>query len=159
MKKLETNKLMRQFKCEAKDVYLATLISQGLPRTEAYIAIFQPLTTGTTALANRHIKTNPQIESLITFLSNEPIESNDLSKEELTTLIERYKDKDFILSELIKAQTTLQGRDKVDVLNRIADLQQMKKEETKNEEERVHYYLPLPVCDNCKYKKNLLSVK
>ena len=59
---------MRQFKCEAKDVYLATLISQGLPRTEAYIAIFQPLTTGTTALANRHIKTNPQIESLITFL-------------------------------------------------------------------------------------------
>ena len=58
---------------------------------------------------------------------------------------------------MIKAQTTLQGKDKVDVLNRIADLQQMKKEETKNEEERVHYYLPLPVCDNCKYKKNLVK--
>lgn len=156
MANIKTPKLMKQFNCEAKDVYLAILISQGLPRAEAYIAIFQPLKSGVTALVNRHIRENPQIESLITFLSaeNNP-EIQDLAKEDVKSLVEKYKDKDFIIAELIKSLNNLQGKDRADVLNRIADLQQMKKEENKAEEERVHYYLPLPVCDTCPHQRNL----
>ena len=152
-----TARLMKQFNCEAKDVYLAMLISKGLPNAEAYIAIFQPLTTNINAIANKHLRENPQINSLITYLSNEKIENDkdDLTKEDVKELVEKYKDKDFIIAELIKTQNSLNGKEKAEILNKIADLQQMKKEETKNEEERVHYYLPLPICKDCKGRFNL----
>lgn len=158
MKENTTAKLMKQFNCEARDVYLAMLISQGLSKAESYIAIFQPLATNINALVNKHLRENPQINSLITFLSNEPVGASkeDLTREDARELVEKYKDKDFIIAELIKTQTSLQGKEKAEILNKIADLQQMKKEETKNEEERVHYYLPLPVCDKCQYQKNLI---
>ncbi len=93
---------------------------------------------------------------MITFLSaKNNSEIQDLAKEDVKSLVEKYKDKDFIIAELIKSLNNLQGKDRADVLNRIADLQQMKKEENKAEEERVHYYLPLPVCDTCPHQRSL----
>ena len=82
---------------------------------------------------------------------------SDLTKEDVTTLVEKYKDKDYILLELVKAQAGLLGKDKVDVLNRIADLQQMKKNEEKKEDDKVHYYLPLEVCSDCKFRGKLVE--
>jgi len=52
---------------------------------------------------------------------------SDMDQDDVKSLVERYKDKDFIIAELIKAASDLDGREKADVLNRIADLQQMKK--------------------------------
>jgi len=152
-----TARLMRQFDCEANDVYFAMLISKGLPLAEAYIAIFRPLTAGGATLARKHIRENPQINSLITYLKTEKttVENNVLT-EDVSKLVESYKDKDFIIAELIKSLNGLTGKDRADVLNRIADLQQMKKEEIKNEEERVHFYLPLPICKDCPNKNNLV---
>lgn len=156
-----TPKLMKQFGCEAKDVYFAILISQGIPDTEAYVAIFQPEILGTSVatLKNRHLRANPQINSLITYLSNEKIETDikeSISKEDVKELVDKYKDKDFIIAELINSLKGLKGKDRADILNKIADLQQMKKEETKSEEERVHYYLPLQVCKDCKNKNKII---
>jgi len=133
------------------------LISKGLPLAEAYIAIFRPLTAGGATLARKHIRENPQINSLITYLKTEKttVENNVLT-EDVSKLVESYKDKDFIIAELIKSLNGLTGKDRADVLNRIADLQQMKKEEIKNEEERVHFYLPLPICKDCPNKNNLV---
>jgi hypothetical protein len=51
----------------------------------------------------------------------------------------------------------LDGKEKADILNRIADLQQMKKEELKKEDERVHFYLPLQVCKDCPNKNKLVE--
>lgn len=82
---------------------------------------------------------------------------SDMAKEDVNELITKYKDKDFIIAELVKTQAGLSGKEKADILQRIADLQQMKKEENKSEEERVHFYLPLPVCDNCQFKANLVG--
>lgn len=154
-----TARLMRQFDCEANDVYFAMLISKGLPLAEAYIAIFRPLTAGGATLARKHIRENPQINSLITYLSAEKIDKteNNVLTEDVSMLVESYKDKDFIIAELIKSLNGLTGKDRADVLNRIADLQQMKKEEIKNEEERVHFYLPLPVCKDCPNKNKLVK--
>lgn len=84
---------------------------------------------------------------------------SDLDQDDIQSLVERYKDKDFIIAELIKAAADLDGKEKADVLNRIADLQQMKKEELKKEDERVHFYLPLPVCENCPNKNKLVEKK
>jgi len=148
---------MKQFNCESNDVYFAMLMAMGLSATEAYIAIFRPLTSGSATLANKHLRENPQINSLITYLKTEKttVENNVLT-EDVSMLVESYKDKDFIIAELIKSLNGLTGKDRADVLNRIADLQQMKKEEIKNEEERVHFYLPLPICKDCPNKNNLV---
>jgi len=149
--------LMRQFDCEANDVYFSMLIAMGLSPTEAYIAIFRPLTSGSTALANKHIRENPQINSLITYLKAEKTTvENNVIDNDVSSLVESYKDKDFIISELIKSLNGLKGKDRADVLNKIADLQQMKKEEIKNEQETVHFYLPLSVCKDCPNKNNLV---
>ncbi len=156
-----TPKLMKQFGCESKDVYFAILVSQGIPDTEAYVAIFQPEMLGTSVatLKNRHLRENPQINSLITYLSHEKIETNiqeSINSEDVKALVEKYKDKDFIIAELIKSLNGLQGKERAEIINKIADLQQMKKEETKSEEERVHYYLPLRVCKDCKNRHKIV---
>ncbi len=82
---------------------------------------------------------------------------SEMDKDAVKELVDSYRDKDFIIAELIKTQQGLSGKEKADIINRIADLQQMKKEENKSEEERVHFYLPLPVCDNCQFKGNLVG--
>jgi len=152
-----TARLMKQFNCESNDVYFAMLMAMGLSATEAYIAIFRPLTSGSATLANKHLRENPQINSLITYLKTEKTTAeNNVLTEDVSMLVESYKDKDFIIAELIKSLNGLTGKDRADVLNRIADLQQMKKEEIKNEEERVHFYLPLPICKDCPNKNNLV---
>lgn len=81
----------------------------------------------------------------------------DMEKEDLKQLVDAYKDKDYIIAELVKAQAGLSGKEKADILNRIADLQQMKKEENKIDEDRVHFYLPLPLCDTCPNKGKLVE--
>jgi len=83
--------------------------------------------------------------------------TEDMNQDDVKSLVERYKDKDFIIAELIKAASDLDGKEKADVLNRIADLQQMKKEELKKEDERVHFYLPLSVCKDCPNKNKLVE--
>jgi len=82
---------------------------------------------------------------------------SDMNQDDVKSLVERYKDKDFIIAELIKAASDLDGKEKADVLNRIADLQQMKKEELTKEDERVHFYLPLSVCSDCPNKNKLVE--
>lgn len=82
---------------------------------------------------------------------------SDMEKEDLKELVDLYKDKDYIIAELVKTQASLSGKEKADILNRIADLQQMKKNEEKKEDERVHFYLPLEVCDDCPNKGKLVE--
>ena len=55
-----------------------------------------------------------------------------------------------IVSELnILADATKDPKQKTEILMKLADLQQMKKDATKEEEDNtVHYYLPLN-CRNC----------
>ena len=84
---------------------------------------------------------------------------SDMDQDDVKSLVERYKDKDFIIAELVKASSDLDGKEKADILTRIADLQQMKKEEQKKEDERVHFYLPLQVCENCPNKNKLVEKK
>jgi hypothetical protein len=85
--------------------------------------------------------------------------TSDMDQDDVKSIVERYKDKDFIIAELIRAAADLDGKEKADVLNRIADLQQMKKEEIKKEDERVHFYLPLSVCKDCPNKNKLVEKK
>lgn len=60
----------------------------------------------------------------------------------------KFRDKDEVLNALAATVKDLKGKERADVLMKIADLQQMKKEETIKEDNTVHYYLPLS-CKNC----------
>ena len=145
--------LMRQFDVEAKDVYFAMLISKGLSNGEAFTAIYEPLKPNVAAMANRHIRENPGINSLITYLN---AEEKTITPEDESEDLEKYKSKDQMILELSKSLKGTTGKERADILMKIADLQRMKQEETKEAEERVHFYLPLPICKNCDYKNNLV---
>ena len=69
-------------------------------------------------------------------------------EEEKAGNVVQYRDKDADLSGLEQTLPYLRGKDRADVLMKIADLQQMKKDENTEEEETVHYYLPLQ-CYRC----------
>ncbi len=70
-----------------------------------------------------------------------------MTKEKAGNVVQ-YRDKDAVLSGLEQTLPYLRGKDRADVLMKIADLQQMKKDENTEEEETVHYYLPLQ-CYRC----------
>lgn len=59
-----------------------------------------------------------------------------------------YREKDAIIDALSYEAQFLKGKERIDALMKIADLQQMKKEEVTDEKRYVHYYLPL-TCNNC----------
>lgn len=72
----------------------------------------------------------------------------ETEEEEKAGNVVQYRDKDAVLSGLEQTLPYLRGKDRADVLMKIADLQQMKKDENTEEEETVHYYLPLQ-CYRC----------
>lgn len=76
------------------------------------------------------------------------IAPKDKKKKKNTEAVVQYRDKDAVLSGLEQTLPYLRGKDRADVLMKIADLQQMKKDENTEEEETVHYYLPLQ-CYRC----------
>lgn len=104
-------------------------------------------------LRNPEVKTYIEERRAVIYTRTEKV--SDMEKEDIQELVNQYKDKDFIIAELVKTQASLQGKEKADILTRIADLQKMKQEE-KREDDRVHYYLPLEVCDDCKFQSNLV---
>jgi hypothetical protein len=70
-------------------------------------------------------------------------------------LVGKFRSKDSVLSALEAELPVLRGKDRLDALMKIADLQQMKREETQPNEERVHFYLPMPMCEECPNRINL----
>lgn len=67
--------------------------------------------------------------------------------------VEKYKDKDFLIKALaVQAEVCTEPKKKADILIKIADLQNMKKEEVKEEKKFIHFYLPL-TCNNCMLKE------
>lgn len=59
-------------------------------------------------------------------------------------------DKESVLKEMIKSAMSLPVNDvnRINILQKYSELQQMKKDEVKEEETLIHYYLPL-TCNNC----------
>ena len=75
-------------------------------------------------------------------------ESSSEEEEERTAI--KLLSKEEILQEALQSALSLPVNDKnrVEILMKYADLAQMKKEEIKEEDTTIHYYLPL-TCNNC----------
>lgn len=158
--------LQQIYQLTPDDVFFCMLVASGASRGEAYATIFRPRSTkietaqrGAAQLA----KDKPGINKLIrsfednraAFLpdndspkSKKKKKNTETEEEEKAGNVVQYRDKDAVLSGLEQTLPYLRGKDRADVLMKIADLQQMKKDENTEEEETVHYYLPLQ-CYRC----------
>lgn len=137
------------------------LIAAGASRAEAYATIFRPQTeTSEITLqkaASTLARSTPGVNRCIEALTNTagivdptrtPDTSNKRKKGKRGNNGGQFREKSAILAALEEELPNLRGKDRVDALMKIADLQQMKKEETQTEEERVIFYLPLR-CKSC----------
>lgn len=158
--------LQQIYQLTTDDVFFCMLVASGASRGEAYATIFRPRSTkietaqrGAAQLA----KDKPGINKLIrsfednsaAFLpdndghkSKKKKKNTETEEEEKAGNVVQYRDKDAVLSGLEQTLPYLRGKDRADVLMKIADLQQMKKDENTEEEETVYYYLPLQ-CYRC----------
>ena len=87
-----------------------------------------------------------QVES-----NNDNEEENERQQDEV---MKKISDKSFILSELYKSLGSLRGKERAAVLMQIADLQRMKQDDLKEDEEKRTFYLPfVSSCRACKLMK------
>lgn len=83
---------------------------------------------------------------------------NGGEEEDTDDASKKYRTKDEVIEALASTVDTLHGKDRADVLMKLADLQRMKQEEVVEEDNTVHFYLPV-TCHMCdlynKEKKRL----
>ena len=158
--------LQQIYQLTPDEVFFCMLVASGASRGEAYAVIFKPRSTKIETAqrgASQLAKDKPGINKLIqSFEENRTcfVINNDSTKgkkkkkntdnedENNCENIVQYRDKDSVLTGLEQTLPYLKGKDRADVLMKIADLQQMKKDENTEEEETVHYYLPMQ-CYRC----------
>lgn len=148
--------LQQIYQLTPEEVAFCMLVSCGMTKGEAYAFAFRPRTAKLATcqrLASNILAEKPGTKKLIDSYTQiiPPSQTNKQTKkqkeEEKKTL--QYRSKDAVLEGLEEVLPSLRGKERADILIKIADLQQMKKEENKEDEENVHYYLPLQ-CYRCR---------
>lgn len=152
--------LQQIYSTTPEGVLFAMLVAAGASRPEAYATIYRPTNTRPAALAKyatQLTKESPGVNKMIEALTNaagivDPTRKEPKKKKTAGSR-GQFREKSEILDALAEELPNLRGKDRIDALIKIADLQQMKKEETAEEVERVIYYLPLR-CKSCElYRK------
>jgi hypothetical protein len=150
------------FQTGAENVYMAMLMACGCSQDEAECVVYgdggSPSVEALKMRASRRIKDNPGILECVKWLkaSKLGVQASlvqDIGKGGQTRKRPKsqkdYRNKDILIEELsIQADCATSPKEKSDILMKIADLQRMKQDETKDEEELVHFYLPL-TCEKC----------
>ncbi len=150
-----------------EDVFYCMLVACGAGRGEAFATIYKPKSPNLVAhqkaastLANDkpginqliavlQFKTSPEVNRLLQPTKRIAKVPKVAGKENVL----QFRDKLAIVEALEQTVPILVGKEKADVLMKIADLQQLKKDENKDEIKTVHYYLPLK-CTQCElYQK------
>jgi hypothetical protein len=150
----KVDELITLYALHPDDVFFAILVAGGAGRAEsAYYAYHPAGRTSETALATlatSKAKEKPNINRLINALKGEALKQ---VKEDLNGEIEGMDitTKDGVIEFLQRRVKSTIGKEQLETVKLIADLMRMKQEENKEEEERVHIYLPQS-CANCKYK-------
>lgn len=176
-----TIKLAKEYNLTERDVILCQLIAAGADRAESYYCIYEHGTksaiksyVSAQSRCNDFLKMHPGAQILIQRMKNkknllkadamaeiqDAKEREELAeKEKNEEEGKKFTDKSYIVKSLAMVSRSLTGKDKADVLMKIADLQRMKNEETKEKEEQRKYYLPyVSKCRNCQAMKVILSL-
>lgn len=167
----DTTRTAAAYNIEPRDVIFCQLIAAGADRGEAYFCIYdhggkaggRTLEQARTK-ANEFFNLNPGAAVLVQRIkTKKPIntteaknqvdaarkdkESDFFNNEDL----KKFTDKSYIIAQLAQEAKNQSGKERANILMQIADLQRMKQEETKQEEEQRRFYLPfVSVCRSCK---------
>lgn len=167
----DTTRTAAAYNIEPRDVIFCQLIAAGADRGEAYFCIYdhggkpggRTLEQARTK-ANEFFNLNPGAAVLVQRIkTKKPIntteaknqadaarkgkESDFFNNEDL----KKFTDKSFIIAQLAQEAKNQSGKERANILMQIADLQRMKQEETKQDEEKRTFYLPfVSVCRSCK---------
>lgn len=150
--------LMRSYELELEDVLFAQLVADGYSQQEAAQAIYHPMGMSLTTFSRKLMERKSGIKLLIDNIKDDMERANKRVDEIIASTNPKSKkkkavfDKDRIIEELyIQYSRAKEGKEKADIMTKIADIMQVKKEEAKEEEKRLVYYLPLR-CEICPWK-------
>lgn len=134
--------LMVKYNLSAKDVFLAQLIADGMPAGDAFVSLFGLGIAGKDTACTNYINSKPTLVSLIGQLNKSTTQMVKDVKFDLRT-------KEGVI-EALKAEyaAAVDAKQRADILNKIADIQQLKKEEDKESLNLIHYYITLR-CEVC----------
>lgn len=175
-----TEQLARLYNLDPRDIIFCQAIAGGADRGDAFFAIF--IRGNNKAIRNNndvvnaaddYFRQKPGLRVLINRLKvNKPLKAdrpelreelnesetlnddneNDTQKNE--EVLKKISDKSFILAELYRSLKILRGKERATVLMQIADLQRMKQDDLKEDEEKRVFYLPfVSSCRSCKLMK------
>ena len=161
-----TEQAARLYNLEPREIIFCQAVAGGADRGDAYFSIFvrgnnKGLTTHIqlTTAADDLLRSKPGLRVLINRLKvNKPLKADKDQRIQELTQVESYNeneeenerqqdevlkkisDKSFILSELYKSLGSLRGKERAAVLMQIADLQRMKNDDLKEDEEKRTLY-------------------
>lgn len=160
----------RKYNVDPRTVLFAYLVAGGVDKVDAYFCLFvrgakkptrEQINTDIADLIQNNpglkiliqkIKLNKQVNKandneVKTAIQEQNNKDNIINSEELN----KYTDKTFIIAKLAQAAKNSTGKELAQILMNIADLQRMKQEETKSDDERRRFYLPyVSHCRTCK---------
>ena len=176
-----TEQLARLYNIDPRDVLFCQALAGGADRGDAFFAIFIRGNNkaiqnynDTVNAADDYFRQKPGLRVLVNRLKvNKPLKAdrpelreelkesesikndeseNDTQKNE--EVLKKISDKSFILAELYRSLRILRGKERAQVLMQIADLQRMKQDDLKEDEEKRVFYLPfVSSCRSCKLMK------
>lgn len=167
--KISTNfkRICNLAKVEAQDKIFADLLAIGYPEADAF-NIAHPeyeMVNDTTIVkmikekqyekkfSEYYEKMKARYKRAGYMARKEDLNGKDLNDKDVDKLLEKYKDKDSLIKTLaIQAETCKDPKRKADIVLKIADLQNMKKEDVKEERKYLMFYMPL-TCNNCNLKQ------
>lgn len=175
-----TEQLARLYNLDPRDIIYCQALAGGADRGDAFFAIFIrgnnkaiQKYNDTVNAADDYFRQKPGLRVLVNRLKvNKPLKSDrpelreELSESDTLTdesendtqkndeVLKKISDKSFILAELYRSLKILRGKERATVLMQIADLQRMKQDDLKEDEEKRVFYLPfVSSCRSCKLMK------
>lgn len=175
-----TEQIARLYNIDPRDVLFCQALAGGADRGDAFFTIFIrgnnkaiQKYNDTVNAADDYFRQKPGLRVLVNRLKvNKPLKSDrpelreELSESESLNdenendtqkndeVLKKISDKSFILAELYRSLRILRGKERATVLMQIADLQRMKQDDLKEDEEKRVFYLPfVSSCRSCKLMK------
>ena len=175
-----TEQLARLYNLDTRDIIFCQALAGGADRGDAFFAIF--IRGNNKAIRNNndvvnaaddYFRQKPGLRVLVNRLKvNKPLKADrpelreELNESEVLNdenendtqkndeVLKKISDKSFILAELYRSLRILRGKERATVLMQIADLQRMKQDDLKENEEKRVFYLPfVSSCRSCKLMK------
>ena len=174
----QTQKTAKYYGITERDVLFLQLIAAGADRGEAYHVIYSHGGRNNNTIEQARTQTNdwiaqhPAASLLLSKFKNRKPRNNAgdineareaLREDEEMTEEERKKisDKSYIIKKLWLAAGRTSGKEQAQIYMSIADLQRMKQEESKIQEEKRRYFLPFRskcrACELMKIYKNTME--